>query len=329
MKIMYQPKVFRARALKMIERANVLLEDYEQQGIKITLRSLYYRFVANGWLPNKQRAYKRLGKVIGNARLAGKIDWEHLEDRMRSLASLQHFSGAQDALDKLASWYHVDLWAGQQWRPEVWIEKDALSGVVAGVCDENDVPYFCCRGYTSLSEMWRASLRLRRWTDAGQKPYIIHFGDHDPSGIDMSRDIHMRLRKTFLSDCEFERVALNMDQIEKHKPPPNPAKVSDSRYKGYVAAFGDESWELDALEPKEFRKIIEAQLKVIRDDKPWNAAVKQKEVVRERLKEVSRDWERLPDLKRAAVELGDVKQRLEKAERELIDARKKKRKPKK
>lgn len=311
-KLCYVPKRFTPEWMRVVNQANSILEGYWNANITITLRTLYYRFVAGDLFPdsrkwsqkggrwvrdkrgtkNAEPNYKWLGGIISEARLAGLIDWDYLEDRTRNIALLQHYDGAQDALNKLVNWYHVDMWRRQQWRPEVWIEKDAQVGVIQAVCDENDVPYFSCRGYTSLSEMWRASMRLRRHLDNGQMPYIIHFGDHDPSGIDMSRDIMDRLKYTFMSDYKFHRVALNMDQIETYNPPPNPAKVTDSRYESYRELYGDESWELDSLEPTEFRGLIESHINRIRDETIWGEDVAEREATRSRLKKVSEDWDK-------------------------------------
>lgn len=302
----YWHKRFTRAHTKVIAQANVILEEYAMQGFVLTLRQLYYKFVARGYIPNNHKSYKRLGSIIGSARLAGKIDWERIEDRMRSLAVLQHFRGPQDALDKLAGWYHIDMWAGQEYRPEVWIEKDALSGVIAGVCDENDVPYFCCRGYTSLSEMWRASQRLKRHSANGQKPFIIHFGDHDPSGIDMSRDIQDRLQEMFRAECGFLRVALTMEQVEEYQPPPNPAKVRDSRYKSYRDNYGEESWELDALEPAKFRELIEDKINEFRDEAQWKKDSTTRAAIKQQLIELAKDWEDVGRNKRKAKELESV-----------------------
>lgn len=310
MKTCYVPKRFTNAHKSVIARANAILEEYTAQGFVLTLRQLYYQHVARGYIANNMREYKRLGDILGDARLAGLVDWEHIEDRTRSLKELTHFSGPQDALDRLAGWYHIDLWANQQYRPEVWIEKDALAGVITGVCQENDVPYFSCRGYTSLSEMWRASERLRGYARFSQTPYIIHFGDHDPSGIDMSRDIMARLRETFMADCDFHRVALTMAQVEEYSPPPNPAKVTDSRFQAYLRKYGDESWELDALEPTKFRELIEAELKGLRDEKVWKEDVKAKEQVRKQLQSVAKDWN----------EIGGMRNRLATAEKSLVDS---------
>lgn len=289
-KICYVERRFTPKVAAMIKQANEILEEYAAQGFVLTLRQLYYQFVARDILPNNVRSYDLLGTTVGNARLAGLIDWAHLEDRTRNLQTLQHFNGPQDALTKLADWYHVDMWAGQSFRPEVWIEKDALLGVIEPVCQENDVPYFSCRGYTSLSEVWRASLRFHSHVKNGQMPYIIHFGDHDPSGMDMSRDIWDRMTETFRTRLKFTRMALNMNQIEEYDPPPNPAKVTDCRYEAYVQKYGEESWELDALEPKVFRQLIEDELDDIRDDKVWAKAEKEAEAVKKRLTKLAKDW---------------------------------------
>lgn len=324
-KINYIIKRFSKPKRAMINKANEILDEYAGQGFVLTLRQLYYQFVARDLLPNHVRSYKRLGEIIGDGRLAGLIDWSMIEDRTRNLQLLTHFDGADDALQQLAGWYHVDMWADQRYRPEVWIEKDALTGVIQGVCNQNDVPYFSCRGYTSLSEMWQTSRRLDYWTDKGQIPYIIHFGDHDPSGMDMSRDIIDRLKKTFGSRFEFERVALNMDQIVEYGPPPNPAKVTDSRYKKYQDEYGDESWELDALEPVTFRELIEDRLNNLRDKESWNVKKQEKERVRDQLKELSTTWEEIPEL-RTRVE--DLEGELEKTKKSLERLKKIKR-PKK
>lgn len=120
--------------------------------------------------------------------------------------------------------FAIDKWATQPYRLEVWIEKDALAGVFRRVCSELQVPYFSCRGYTSQSEMWEAAQRLARWEQAGQTPIVFHFGDHDPSGIDMTRDIKDRLDLFGASGAchiDLRRLALNMDQVEQYSPPPN------------------------------------------------------------------------------------------------------------
>ncbi len=302
-KILYVEKEFRAEAQAIIDYANDILTEYDSKGYVLTLRQLYYQFVARDLLPNIPKSYERLSVIISDARLAGLIDWDMLIDRTRNLSELQHFLSASDGLNKLASWYHVDFWYNQKCRPEVWIEKDALVGVIENVCEQYDVPYFSCRGYTSQSEMWKAAKRLENWIDlCGQKPIIFHLGDHDPSGIDMSRDIQDRLNLFIRSDLgldeddeqpfEFKRLALNRDQIEEYNPPPNPAKVTDPRAKDYKRKYGDDSWELDALEPSVMNDLIENNILEIMDEDQWDIDSDKKQETKNKLKELAKEWDK-------------------------------------
>lgn len=165
-----------------------------------------------------------------------------------------------------------------------------LGTMIAKTCHEFDVPYFCCRGYVSLSEMYRTAQRLRYHLENGQTPYIIHFGDHDPSGIDMSRDIFDRLHKTFMSSCEFRRVALNINQVRELNPPPNPVKVKDSRAPAYVKKYGCESWELDALEPAMLRSLIIENIERIRDKKVWEVDLKEEGKAQADIEDLWQRW---------------------------------------
>lgn len=288
-KIEYVAKSFRDRALEMVDRANGIIGEYSAQGYRLTLRQLYYQFVARGLLANKQREYKRLGNVVNDARLAGLIDWLAIEDRTRHLASLAHWSDPSEIVDGAAAQYREDRWETQPYRPEVWIEKEALAGVFEGVCRRLDVPYLSCRGYTSQSEMWGAAMRLHGYVDQGQTPVIFHFGDHDPSGLDMTRDIVDRLH-TFGLDVHLRRLALNMDQVEEWNPPPNPAKTTDSRFAGYVAEYGHESWELDALEPATLTELATDAIMGLVDYEAWYQVRDSIREGRELLTKVSERW---------------------------------------
>lgn len=264
-KIKYKDFNFRPETLKLIKTANEIIEEYQAQGFDLTLRQLYYQFVSRDIIPNTQRSYSNLGSVVNDARLAGMIDWQAIVDRTRELRSLPHWSDPSAIIADDAKVFNIDLWADQKFRPEVWIEKDALAGVFERVCHSLDVPLFSCRGYTSQSEMWSGSQRMLRHVKRGQRPFILHFGDHDPSGKDMSRDIIDRLFLFTGRTLKFERLALNMNQVEAYKPPPNPAKITDSRAAGYIAEFGDESWELDALEPSVLSRLVEEAISLIVD----------------------------------------------------------------
>jgi hypothetical protein len=288
-KIAYISKGFSDGSLDIIDKANAICDDYAAQGFDLTLRQLYYQFVSRGWIANRQTEYKRLGDIVNNGRLAGLIDWDYIVDRTRNLQSLAHWRSPQQIIDAVAQQYRHDLWARQPYRVEVWIEKDALSGVIAGACERNDVAYFSCRGYTSQSELWGAAMRLAGYEKNGQETIVIHLGDHDPSGIDMTRDIQDRLR-LFGCGAEVRRIALTMDQVDQYGPPPNPAKLTDSRATDYIDNYGDESWELDALDPATLDALVEGEIRSWRNQELWDGDTGRQERQRSRLVAVRDRW---------------------------------------
>lgn len=260
MKIKYKSVNLGARRLAIIEKANEIIGELRAQGYTLTLRQLYYRFVAAGLIQNHQRNYKNLGEIIDAGRLGGLVDWEAIEDRIRNVEAVSTFAHVVDIVDAAAHQFRRDLWDRQEKYVECWIEKDALSQVVDRICKTWRVPYLICRGYVSQSEMWRSANRMLKAEDAGKWPVILHLGDHDPSGLDMTEDIKKRLDLFGCARTEVWRLALNMPQVEELKPPPNPVKPKDSRYRGYVEQWGKECWELDALDPRLIARLIQKNI---------------------------------------------------------------------
>jgi hypothetical protein len=302
-KIVYQSKKFNATHTAIIANANAIIEEYARQGYDLTLRQLYYQFVARDMLANRQQNYKMLGGVISDARRAGLIDWSRIVDRTRFLRTVTAWDDADSIVRACADQFNVDFWENQGHRVEVWIEKDALIGVLEVACREWRVPYFSCRGYTSDSEAWQAARRMDGYLREGKAALVIHLGDHDPSGIDMTRDITDRVN-LFLSDGEVEvkRIALNMSQVEQYNPPPNPAKESDSRFAGYRDLYGDESWELDALDPTTIGNLIAAEMRAIIDTDRWAESVARRDAGRAALRDVADNWQEAVDHVRREME---------------------------
>lgn len=289
-RIPYIQKTFSEAHQEVLMKANEILAAYETQGYDLTLRQLYYQFVARDLIPNTQQSYKRLGKIINDGRLAGEVDWNHIVDRTRNLESNSHWDEPADIVRACADQFRYDLWEDQPHRIEVWIEKDALLGVIERPCQDLDVGWFSCRGYTSQSEMWRAAMRLNKYVvNEGQEPIIIHLGDHDPSGLDMTRDMQDRL-ELFGCPAKIHRVALNWEQITLYNPPPNPAKLSDSRAIDYISQHGPDSWELDALEPQVITELIREEVDRLRDPGLWQAALGRQREARQVLGQISDQW---------------------------------------
>lgn len=291
MKKKYVDKKFAPSNLAIIENANKIIAEYQAQGMRLTIRQIYYQFVSRGLVDeNTDKKYKHLASVINDGRLAGMVDWTAIEDITRYLRRNAHWETPAEMIESCADQFAVDQWEGQEYRPEVWIEKDALVGVIDRVCRENDVPYFSCRGYTAQTSMWEAAQRLIGYARRGQAPVIIHLGDHDPSGVDMTRDVEDRMRLfmgQYGKGFEVRRIALNMNQVRKYNPPPNPAKLTDCRARGYIAEHGDESWELDALEPRVLTKLIQGEIDKLKDEDAWQERLELRAKGREKLAEIA------------------------------------------
>ncbi len=291
MKVAYCDINFQGKTQKIIETANTIIDEYEADGYDLTLRQLYYQFVARDIIPNKQSEYNKLGTAVNNGRLAGLIDWNSIVDRTRKHEANSHWDSPSDIIESCAESYAVDTRADQDDYLEVWVEKDALVGVIERACEPLDIGYLSCRGYVSQSAMWRAAMRYKRQEQNGKDcTILLHLGDHDPSGIDMTRDIQDRLAM-FGSNVEVKRIALDMKQVKKYQPPPNPAKTTDSRYATYRDEYGDDSWELDALDPRIITKLITNQAACYTDEDRRAILIERQEAERQEIQEIADNWQ--------------------------------------
>lgn len=276
-------------SLRLIDIAEGICADMKAQGYDLTLRQLYYQFVARDHIPNNQRSYNNLGSLINKARLAGLLDWKYIEDRGRSMKGRNHYDNPGQLVSYNRYYFGMDRWEGQQYRVEVWVEKEALVSVVGQPAARLDVNYFACKGYVSQSELHGASKRHKRYEADGAQVIVLHLGDHDPSGIDMTRDIQDRLRM-FGAHTMVKRIALNMDQIDLYEPPPNPAKLTDSRAVGYIDIHGDFSWELDALEPAMLDELVTAEIEMYLDRDRYDRLLATEDHGKELLARVGENW---------------------------------------
>ena len=286
----FEARHFQAKTAAMIDHANSIIAEYQARGFTLTLRQLYYQFVARSLIDNKQSEYKRLGDVIKNGRRCGLIDWEAIEDRTRNIRDHPSWDSPAGIVAAAAEQYREDLWRGQDFRPEVWIEKDALLGVIERVCDDYRLPYFACRGNNSESEQYKAGKRFEACLASGLTPIVLHLGDHDPNGLDMTRDNRERLALFARRGVEVRRLALNMEQIDRFRPPPNFAKETDSRYAAYAEKFGAECWELDALDPAVIAELIRSEVEGMIDAEVWNTAKDEEAANRALLEATSGNW---------------------------------------
>jgi len=246
-----------------------IIEEYQAQGLVLTLRQLFYQLVSRDLISNTERSYKTLGTIVGKARMAGYLDWDAIEDRGRRPDTPNQFTGLDHLVEVALRAYRLDRWKGQETYTELWVEKSALAGVLEPMASRYHVTLMVNKGYSSLSAMYESAQRIVRNAEDKDGAVIFYLGDHDPSGNDMVRDIRDRLN-TFAFDkmaCDIEvkKIALTMDQIEEYNPPPNPTKLTDSRALDYIRKYGRECWEVDALDPATLQAIIADALESVVD----------------------------------------------------------------
>jgi hypothetical protein len=177
----------------LLQQINAIIENYSKQGYRLTLRQLYYQLVSRDVIPNRKNEYTKLSSLLNKARLAGIVDWDAIEDRLRVPRIPYSADDIADALEDIQSQYRLNRMRNQDIYLEVWSEKDALSGIFARVTEEYHIRLAINRGYASVTAMYNAYNRFKAQIEDGKKCYILYFGDHDPSGLDMIRDITDRL----------------------------------------------------------------------------------------------------------------------------------------
>lgn len=279
---------FNKASLELVGIANGILNEYQQMGYRLSLRQLYYQLVARDYIPNSIKSYKRIGGLVSEARQAGLLDWNMIEDRNRVTLLPTQWESPAAIVQAAANQFRIDRWEGQPCHVEVMVEKDALSGILEPVCQELHIRFTANKGYSSSSAMYEAGRRIR---STAKEVHVFYLGDHDPSGIDMTRDIRERLAmyaKT--DDFEVHRLALNYPQIEEWKPPENPAKETDSRFQSYRAEFGKSSWELDAVEPRTLASLLRDGVLELIDDSQWNKIARRELRMKRQLQKFAKDY---------------------------------------
>jgi hypothetical protein len=289
MKEQFIDKRFSTENGEMIDRINAILGDYRKQGYRLSLRQLYYQLVARALIENSERSYKHIGDLVSNARLAGLVDWDMIEDRGREVVAPPMWENPAEIVEAAAKQFAIDRWRDQTNYVEVMVEKAALEGVLIPVCRELGIRFTANRGYCSSSTMYEAGKRIERLT--GEKTvHILYLGDHDPSGIDMTRDVRDRLSMFSWTDIEVNRLALNIDQVRRLNPPENPAKMTDTRARAYIDQFGTSSWELDAIEPAEMANLVQRAVRKLRNEEKWEKALRREERMRSELNQFAREY---------------------------------------
>ena len=246
---------------KIVEEA---LEVFKQYDSALTLRQLYYRLVSKRLFPNTINSYKRLSRIMVKAREQRDVPVNCLEDRSRRIlgrgdtgyASAEEFLRRRiTGLKESYKEFTMLMWDDQPKYVIVSLEKDALSRLMSDIANQYSVRTFPTRGYPSFTYVNRMATYIRNRLK-GKPTVVLYFGDFDPSGIDIERDLEDRLRKYDAGDFKVIRIALTKDQIQQYDLPPMPVKRSDARSEGFLESYGDQSVELDALDPNTLKFMV-------------------------------------------------------------------------
>jgi hypothetical protein len=219
----------------------------------MTVRQVFYQLVGRGAIDKTEAEYKTtVGRLLIEMRRSGDIPFEWIADNTRWMRKPSSYSSLRNMLEISKQAYRRALWNDQEAYVEVWLEKDALAGVLMEATSQWDVPLMVTRGYPSLSYLHSAGMAI----EAVRKPaYLYYFGDHDPSGQDITRSTEKGLRELApTAEIHFVRVAVNESQIIEMGLPTRPTKTTDSRSKG----FQGESVEVDAIRPSVLRSMARA-----------------------------------------------------------------------
>lgn len=295
---------FSPGAKKTIQSCREILNDFQARGLRMTLRQLYYQLVSRNAIENKLKEYKRLSNLLSDARMMGMLDWDAIEDRLRKPRAAQQFEDLNDLMEAALATYRLARWEGQEHYVELWVEKEAMAGIIEPIAREYHITFMVNRGYSSQSAMYEAAKRFldgcygkvpyqtvaEMLTKGGQKlenpthealtkvmiqnkddfptqkrkPILLYLGDHDPSGEQMAEDCSNRL-DLFGIDVDVRKIALTREQVDMYDPPPNPAKMADPRAAAYVEKHGESSWEMDALSPDVLDQVIRGAIEEVCD----------------------------------------------------------------
>lgn len=282
MKEKFQDINFKLESLTRIRHCNAIIDQYQKQGLKLTLRQLFYQLVVTNAITNSERSYQNLSSLVTNARMSGLMDWEAIEDRVRQPQVPSEFEDLDELVEAALHTYRLPRWKGQDNYVELWVEKDALAGVLRPIAKKFHITMMVNRGYSSASAMYESADRFHRGAHASlpcpKEMHLLYLGDHDPSGEDMVRDVRDRLRTLGAEQVavlHVLKIALTMTQVTKYKPPPNPAKISDPRAEGYIKLHGNNSWEVDALPPNILTSIITKEIENLVDMDMMNEIIEE------------------------------------------------------
>ena len=269
----------------LLDKAIEIIEKYERGGYRITVRQVFYQMVTLGLIDNNKKEYDRIVEILVDGRMSGEIDWDTVVDRARRRMMPNQFSSMKEFVGVVKDSFRKPRWEDQVHYIEVMVEKEALAGILEPIARKYHVSLIANKGYSSASAMYEAALRIKEKMEKGKICHVLYLGDHDPSGVDMGRDIEERLVE-FECEVEVERIALTMEQIRKYHLPSNTVKTTDSRSTKYIKKYRNKSWELDALNPEILTDLLKSSILVYLDEDKYREMKRQEKAEKTRLQDI-------------------------------------------
>jgi hypothetical protein len=232
----------------------------------ITVRGVCYRLFVAGVIDSMAiNNTQKISRLLTQAREEGLIPWEWIVDDSRRIEGDSGFRDLQQYAKVVELSYRRDFWAHQPQRVIVLSEKATVAGILRPVLDDSGVPFFAAHGFNSATKVYE----LARETERDQRQYVfLYVGDYDCSGMHMSEvDLPERLERYGAVGFHFERIALT--EFDIGDLPCFSAKEADPRYDWYVENYGDEAWELDAMDPNDLRERVRAEISQYVDPPAW------------------------------------------------------------
>lgn len=248
-------KRHRATKVEVAGRREALL-DLAHELAPATVRQVFYQATVRGIVEKTEAGYDKVQDDLVILRRSGDLEYEALADSTRWQRKPITYSNVESALRTAAHYYRKDLWEEADCYVEVWLEKDALAGVVMPVTDIYDVPLMVARGYASLSFLHSAAKHIARLNvpTYNLPPGRLRSFGRERRGEDQANPEGDGAPE---ADIQFMRLAVTPNQINTWNLPTRPTKTTDSRAKG----FGDISVELDAIEPDLLRRLVEVAIR--------------------------------------------------------------------
>lgn len=268
------------KSLALIEQVQKVISEYD---FALTLRQIYYQLVARQIIANLKSQYQRLSRLCVIGRDEGMLPEEAFADRLRQVQKSASWEDLREYMETVKESYRKARWGNQDVYLEIWTEKDALRGVIQPITDLYDVNLLVVRGQVSRTAIWEASERFNEQEKVGK---LIYLGDFDPSGISIYRSLKERIVKRVKVSVEFQRIALTPEQIEKYDLPEDYGKKKDPNYKRFVAEYGDNVVELDALPPEVLQKLVRDSIEQNIDWKKWKAIEDEEQREQAKLEEI-------------------------------------------